>query len=98
MQSVSKIERDDYLLLPNPDIANDYKISPSNYTIGSGERALYFGELQIYDTLRVEGEINILTGNLYNYILNNNITYNQSIYGTITINGTITIGAQLSII
>jgi hypothetical protein len=98
MNGVSKIERDDYLIVSNPDLNNEHKIINSNYIIGSGERALFFGELQVYNTLRIEGEINILNGNLYNYILNYNITYDQNIYGVITIDGIVNIDGVLNII
>jgi hypothetical protein len=98
MKSVTTIERDDYLIISNPDLVNDYKFNLTNYTIGSGERALYFGELQVYNTLRVEGELNILQGSVYNYILNESITSNQTLYGQITVDGTIDIGAELTIV
>jgi hypothetical protein len=97
MKSVTTIERDDYLVISNPDLVNEYKFNLTNYTIGSGERALYFGELQVYNTLRVEGELNILQGSVYNYILNESITSNQTLYGQITVDGTIDIGAELTI-
>jgi hypothetical protein len=64
MNSISKIERDDYLIIPNPDLVNDYKIINCNYTIGSGELALFFGELQVNSILRVEGELSVLKGTL----------------------------------
>ena len=64
MKSVSKIERDDYLVISNPDLVNDYKSINCNYTIGSGELALFFGELQVNSILRVEGELTILKGTL----------------------------------
>jgi hypothetical protein len=98
MKSITKIERDDYLIIPNPDLVNDYKFNLSNYTIGSGERALYFGELQVYNTLRVEGELNVLQGTVYNYTLSQSITSNQTLYGKVTVDGTIDIGAELTII
>ena len=100
MKSVTKIERDGYIIVSNPDLVNDYKISTSNYTIGSGERALYFGELQVYNTLRVEGELNVLQGTLYNYILSNSITTNTTIYGVVTVDSpsAVNIGAELNII
>jgi len=98
MKSVTTIERDDYLVIPNPDLVNDYKFNFTNYTIGSGERALYFGELQVYNTLRVEGELNILQGSVYNYILDESITSNQTLYGQVTVDGTIDIGAELTIV
>lgn len=98
MKSVTTIERDDYLVIPNPDLVNDYKFNLTNYTIGSGERALYFGELQVYNTLRVEGELNILQGSVYNYILDESITSNQTLYGQVTVDGTIDIGAELTIV
>ena len=98
MKSVSKIERDGYIIVDNPDIVNEYKISTCNYTIGSGERALYFGELQIYNTLRVEGELDILGGTLYNYNLSSSIIQDTTIYGTITVTDEINIGAILTVI
>ena len=98
MKSFTKIEEDDYLIIPNPDLVNNYKFNFSNYSIGSGEKALYFGELQIYNTLRVEGELNILQGSVYNYILDESITSNQTLYGQITVDGTIDIGAELTIV
>jgi hypothetical protein len=64
MKSVSKIERDDYLVIPNPDLVNEYKSIDYNYTIGSGELALFFGELQVNCILRVEGELSVLKGTL----------------------------------
>ena len=98
MKSVSKIERDDYIIISNPDLVNDYKINPSNYTIGSGEKAIYFGELQIYNTLRVEGEVHVLSGTVYNYTLNQSVVSNQTIYGKVTVDGTINIGAEVTIL
>jgi hypothetical protein len=64
MNSITKIERDDYLIIPNPDLVNDYKIISYDYTIGSGELGLFFGELQVNCILRVEGELNVLQGTL----------------------------------
>ena len=98
MKSFTKIEEDDYLIIPNPDLVNNYKFNFSNYSIGSGEKALYFGELQIYNTLRVEGELNILQGSVYNYTLSQSITSNQTLYGQITVDGTIDIGAEVTIV
>ena len=100
MKGVVKSERDGYIIVPNPDLIREYKISTSNYTIGSGERALYFGELQIYNTLKVEGELNVLQGTLYNYILNQSITSDTSVYGTVTVDSpsAIDIGGTLTIL
>jgi hypothetical protein len=98
MKSVTTIERDDYLVISNPDLVNEYKFNLTNYTIGSGERALYFGELQVYNTLRVEGELNILQGSVYNYTLNENIEQNTNIYGTINVDGTVDILANLIVL
>jgi len=100
MKGVIKSERDGYIIVPNPDLVSDYKISTSNYTIGSGEKALYFGELQVYNTLRVEGELHVLQGTLYNYILSNSITTNTTLYGVVTVDSpsAIDIGAELDII
>lgn len=64
MKSITKIERDDYLVLPNLDLVNEYKVINFDYVVGSGERALFFGELQVNSILRIEGELNILNGNL----------------------------------
>ena len=97
MKSITTIEKDDYLITSNPDLVNEYKFNLTNYSIGSGERALYFGELQVYNTLRVEGELNILQGSVYNYILDESITSNQTLYGQVTVDGTIDIGAELTI-
>ena len=98
MKGISKIERDGYIIVDNPDLVNEYKISTYNYTIGSGERALYFGELQIYNTLRVEGELDVLDGTLYNYNLSSSIIQDTTIYGTITVTDEINIGAILTVI
>lgn len=98
MKSITSLEKNGYLIIDNPDLNTDYKISNINHTIGSGERALYFGELQIYNTLRVEGELNILMGTSYSFILNNNITENKNIYGPIIVDGNIDIGAELTIL
>jgi hypothetical protein len=65
MKSITKIERDDYLIIPNPDLVNEYKSISYDYTVGSGELALFFGELQVNSILRVEGELNVLRGNDY---------------------------------
>jgi len=64
MKSNTKIQRDGFIILDNPDLNNDYKILNIPYIIGSGEKALCFGELQVYDTLRIEGELNVLQGTL----------------------------------
>ena len=64
MKSVTTIERDDYLVIPNPDLVNEYKSINYNYTIGSGELGLFFGELQVNSILRVEGELSVLKGTL----------------------------------
>jgi hypothetical protein len=82
MKSISKIERDDYLLIPNPDLVNDYKSINFNYTISSGELGLFFGELQVNSILRVEGELSVLRGN--NYI--NNIPPSGLSYTNIVVN------------
>lgn len=68
MKSITKIERDDYLVIRNPNLVNEYKLINFDYTIGSGERALFFGELQVNCILRIEGELNLLNGNLYDVI------------------------------
>ena len=98
MKSVSSIERDGYVIVSNPDSILDYKINTSNYTIGSGERGLYFGELQVYNTLRVEGELNVLQGNSYTYNLSSSITVDTNLYGVVNVTDTVNIGAELTIL
>ena len=98
MKSISSIERDDYVIISNPNSILDYKINTSNYTIGSGERGLYFGELQVYNTLRVEGELNVLQGNTYTYNLSSSITSDTNLYGTVNVTDTVNIGATLTIL
>lgn len=98
MKSVSSMERDGYVVISNPNSVLDYKINTSNYTIGSGERGLYFGELQIYNTLRVEGELNVLQGNSYTYNLSSSVTSDMSLYGIVNVTDTVNIGAELTIL
>ena len=98
MKSISSMERDDYVIISNPNSILDYKINTSNYTIGSGERGLYFGELQVYNTLRVEGELNVLQGNTYTYNLSSSITVDTNLYGTVNVTDTVNMGAELTIL
>jgi hypothetical protein len=98
MKSITKIEKDGYILVNNPDLVPEYKFNLSNYAIGSGERALYFGELQIYNTLKVEGELNVLSGTLYSYNLGSSITSDTTIYGVINVTDEINIGGILTVI
>lgn len=98
MKSVTAIENDDYLLISNPNLVMDQKIMSASYSIGSGERALFFGELQVYNTLRVEGHLDVLQGSVYNYTLNENIEQNTNIYGTINVDGTVDILANLIVL
>jgi len=79
MKSITKIERDDYLVLPNPDLVNEYKVINFDYVVGSGERTLFFGELQVNSILRVEGELNVLHGNLYVGISPSGLSYSNII-------------------
>ena len=98
MKSVSSIERDGYVIVSNTDSVLDYKINTSNYTIGSGERGLYFGELQVYNTLRVEGELNVLQGSSYTYNLSSSVDTDMNIYGIVNVTDTVNIGAELTIL
>ena len=98
MKGVSKIERDGYIIVDNPDIVNEYKILQSDYRVGSGDKVLFFGELQVYGDLKVDGELMILRGTPYQYTLNSNITSNTTLYGPVDIDGTINIGETLTIL
>ena len=98
MNGVTRIERDGYLLVPNPDLVNEYKILLRDYRIGSGDKAIFFGELQSYGDLRIEGELIILRGTPYQYTLNSSITTNTTLYGPVNIDGTINIGETLMIL
>ena len=99
ISTFTTLEKDGYLIRPNsPDTINDYKLSTSNYTIASNERNLYFGELNVYNILRVEGELNVLDGSLFSNVLNYDIVNDETIYGTLFINDEIRIGAELTVI
>lgn len=98
MKSITTIERNNYLLIKNPDLIKEYKILPMNHIIGSGERALFFGELQVYEKLNVEGELEILEGSIYSETLNQNIDTDTILYGTVTVDGEIEINSELSVI
>lgn len=65
MKSITSLEKNGYLVIDSPDLVDSNKILNSNYVIGSGERVLLFGELQINSILRIEGELNLLQGQLY---------------------------------
>ena len=92
------LEKNGYLLLNNPNFENNYKLSNENSILGSNEHYLLFGELQVYNSIRVEGELTILKGNQYLYDLNRDINYNQNIYGPIVINQEINIVKELSVL
>ena len=92
------LEKNGYLLLNNPNLENNYKLSNENSILGSNEHYLLFGELQVYNSIRVEGELTILKGNQYLYDLNRDINYNQNIYGPIVINQEINIVKELSVL
>ena len=98
MSNKPTLEKNGYLLLNNPNLENNYKISNVNATVGSSEQYLLFGELQVYGSLRVEGKLTILKGNNYLYILNKDINYDQSIYGQISITEEINIRKELTIL
>lgn len=98
MKGVSKMERDGYILIDNPDLVNEYKILLSDYRIGSGDKAIFFGELQSYGDLKVDGELMILRGTPYQYTLNSSITSDTTLYGPIDIDGTINVGGTLTIL
>ena len=98
MKGISKMEKDGYILIDNPDLVNEYKILLSDYRIGSGDKAIFFGELQSYGDLKVDGELMILIGTPYQYTLNSSITTNTTLYGPVNIDGTINIGATLTIL
>ena len=98
MKSVSSLERDGYIIVSNPNLQLEHKINNYNYVVGSGERRLYFGELQIYNTLRVEGEVNILQGTAYVYNLSSSVTENISLYGSVNVTDIVNIGAELTIL
>ena len=73
MKHIPKIERDGYMLCSDMNSIPSTKIQAFSYRVGSAERMLTFGEFQIYETCVVEGQLDILLGDLYSYILNRNI-------------------------
>ena len=92
------IEKDEYLLIDNPDSINDYKIMNLSTIIGSSEVALYFGELQIHEVLRIDGEVNVFKGSPYVNVLNHDIFFDETLIGEVTINDEVFINAELTII
>lgn len=88
IQSITKIERDGYVIIKNPDLVNEYKIINTSLTVGSGERSIFFGEIKVNEPLKVYGELDVLQGKEiidppqsldYNsFVISENTSYSQS--------------------
>ena len=98
MKHIPKIERDGYMICSVQDSISEAKISSFSNRVGSGERMIAFGELQIYGTFICEGQLDIQLGTPYSYILNKNILFDTSVYGTVTVDGEVSLNGELNIL
>lgn len=99
MRSIPKMERDGYIICANPDSILSAKIVPQPYRIGSGERALFFGECQVYGNLVCEGQLDVQPGTSYLYNINDlSITSDLTAYGIVQINNELSLNATLTIL
>ena len=104
IRSVYTTTRDGYVKITNPDTIPSTKVNTIASRIGSAEKQVVFGSLDIIEPLTVEGELLVLTGTPLSEqpltVLNSSITENTTLYGPVLVNadGVITIGATLTIL
>jgi len=83
LRSVSTFVRDGYIKVSNPDLIPSSKLITVESHVGSGEKLLSFGELQVHDVLKVEGEVSVLTGTTDQTVslIASSISENTTLYG-----------------
>lgn len=90
IRSVYKTTRDGYVKITNPDALPSTKVNTVASRIGSAEKQVVFGSLDIIEPLTVEGELVILTGTPLTEqvltILNTSITQSTTLYGPVQVN------------
>jgi hypothetical protein len=104
IRSVYTTTRDGYVKITNPDAIPSTKVNTIASRIGSAEKQVVFGSLDVIEPLTVEGELLVLVGTPLSEqtltVLNSSITENTTLYGPVLVNadGVITIGATLTIL
>lgn len=82
----------------NPDLDNSSKIMNYDYAISNSEKALAFGELQVYGKLLVNGELEVLPGENYIGTFPSIISSPFFIYGPVIVNDITTINDEVTIL
>lgn len=82
----------------NPDRDNSSKIMNYNYAVSNSEKALVFGELQVYGTLLVNGELEVLQGESYVGTFPTTINSPYTIYGPVFVDELTIINEEVTIL
>jgi hypothetical protein len=82
----------------NPDRDNSSKIMNYNHAISNREKAIVFGELQVYGELLVNGELEVLQGESYVGTFPAIISGSYSIYGPVDVTELTTINGEVNIL
>lgn len=104
LRSTSKIVRDGYLKVTNPDSIPYTKVNSVASRVSSGEKQVVFGSFDAIEPLTVEGELIVLVGTPLNEqvltILNTSITSDTTLYGPVNVDSptAVDIGATVTIL
>lgn len=104
LRSVSKIVRDGYIKVTNPDSIPYTKVNSVASRVGSAEKQVVFGSFDAIEPIIVEGELIVLVGTPISEqtltTLNTSITNDITFYGPVTVDSpsALDIGATVTIL
>lgn len=89
LRSATTTVRDGYVKLTNPDAIPSTKVVTTSTRIGSAEKAVVFGSIDVIEPLTVEGELVVLVGTPLTEqtltLLNSDVLEDTTLFGPVDV-------------